>query len=141
MKFVVDAQLPERVARWLQASGHDSAHDRTRRHVPRRIVISSDDENPRVMASRNQYQVVEQFEILVVPREQDPPCANGVHKMRGVRLTSGSRNAGLQNVMSGIGQSEDQRAIDGIIVNVQEHQESNRAHSSGVRIFGYGWYL
>jgi len=25
----------------------------------------------------------------------------------------------------------DQRAIDGIIVNVQEHQESNGAHSSG----------
>ena len=43
--------------------------------------------------------------------------------------------------MSRIGQSEDQRAIDGIIVNVQKHQESNRAHSSGVRIFGYGWYL
>ena len=26
MKFVVDAQLPERVARWLQASGHEAIH-------------------------------------------------------------------------------------------------------------------
>ena len=26
MKFVVDAQLPERVARWLQASGDEAIH-------------------------------------------------------------------------------------------------------------------
>jgi len=26
MKFVVDAQLPERVARWLQAPGHEAIH-------------------------------------------------------------------------------------------------------------------
>jgi len=28
MKFLVDAQLPRRLARWLQASGHDAIHTR-----------------------------------------------------------------------------------------------------------------
>ena len=28
MKFLVDAQLPRRLARWLQASGHDVIHTR-----------------------------------------------------------------------------------------------------------------
>lgn len=28
MKFLVDAQLPRRLARWLQASGHDTVHTR-----------------------------------------------------------------------------------------------------------------
>lgn len=26
MKFLVDAQLPRRLARWLQAEGHDAVH-------------------------------------------------------------------------------------------------------------------
>ncbi|MGH7886297.1 MAG: DUF5615 family PIN-like protein [Candidatus Binatia bacterium] len=28
MKFLVDAQLPPRLARWLQAEGHEAAHTR-----------------------------------------------------------------------------------------------------------------
>jgi predicted nuclease of predicted toxin-antitoxin system len=28
MKFLVDAQLPRRLARWLQAEGHDAIHTR-----------------------------------------------------------------------------------------------------------------
>ena len=28
MKFLVDVQLPRRLARWLQASGHDAIHTR-----------------------------------------------------------------------------------------------------------------
>lgn len=29
MKFLVDAQLPQRLVHWLQASGHDAIHTRT----------------------------------------------------------------------------------------------------------------
>jgi hypothetical protein len=44
-----------------------------------------------------------------------------VHEVSCIRITGSSRHAGFQSVMSCLRQSEDQGAISGVIVHVQEH--------------------
>jgi hypothetical protein len=105
------------------------------------IVISSNSQNPGMVASRSTQQVVQFFKIVGVVSEQ---YAAFEYRMRQVHSVISARNTDLNgkaDIVAGPVQQPYQQPGRTIVVQVQLHRLLSRAISSAVSSRGCGLYL
>lgn len=76
-----------------------------------------------MVTTREYDKIVQEFEIVVVVREEGAAWANGKHEMGWVFLPGNSGLDGNQKVMARSRQAADQYIPNGIIIEVEQHQD------------------
>ena len=89
-----------------------------------------------MVTTREYDKIVQESEIVVVVRQEGAARANREHEVGRVLLPSNSGLGRNQNVVAFAGKTPDQCSSNGVIIEIEQHQERSRAHSWGVRIFG-----
>ena len=94
-----------------------------------------------MVATGQEDQFVQQLEIVVVVRQQAATESDCAHQMAGIGLADRCGVCRRGDVVPPGFQEPDQDTADGVVVNVELHDDRSAAHSCGVKILGLGLYL
>src|SRR5262249_4715985 len=119
----------------------DGPDDAGRLEITTGIVVLAHYQDAGMVALTLPQQLVEEFKVRVVVRQEDRLFADGSAEVLGVFGPRQAESSREEDHVAGVLEESRQQCGNTVVIQIQLHCRVRRCRSSGARSLGEGWYL